>query len=254
MAKKQNKSPAIVRKWTPWVAGFDPHGVYQDVEANRAFFKFIEHWKPEIRIAGGDIWDFKQLRKKSDAHERRESMAIDVAEGKLWLEKLQPTQFLLGNHDQRLWDLAVQAEGVMADYAKLIVRDLEELARKMRCRIFPYSTRTGVFHLGSLKVIHGFRCGINAARMSAKTYGSVLMGHIHQVQIATIEGIEPRTGFSSGCLAKVAMEYNRHQEGALTHECGWAYGVVDLKSGAFQCFLARKVGGQWLLPTGLESF
>lgn len=248
------KSSAIVRKWTRWVAGFDPHGVYQDPEANRSFFKFIEHWNPEIRIAGGDIWDFKQLRKKSDAHERRESMAIDVAEGKLWLEQLRPTHFLRGNHDERLWDLANESEGVVQDYAKLIVRDLEASIKLMRCRMYPYNKRDGVMKLGSLKIIHGFRCGISAARMSAKTYGSVLMGHIHQVQCATIEGLEQRTGFASGCLAQLDMVYNRAQEGALTHEHGWAYGVVDLKSGAFQVWLARKVGGVWLLPTGFETF
>lgn len=244
----------ITRKWTKWVAGFDPHGVYQDKEANRAFFNFIEHWKPEIRIAGGDIWDFKQLRKKSDAHERRDSMAVDVAEGKEWLLKLNATHFLRGNHDERLWDLANQSEGVVQDYAKLIVKDLEETVKNLRCRMYPYNTRTGVMRLGSLKVIHGFRAGISAARMSAKTYGSVMMGHIHQFQCATIEGLEQRTGYAVPCLAQVAMEYNRHQEGALTHETGWAYGVVDQKSGAFQVWIARQFAGLWLLPTGLESF
>jgi hypothetical protein len=244
----------ITRKWTPWVAGFDPHGIYQDKDANRAFFKFIEHWQPEIRIAGGDIWDFKQLRKKSDAHERRDSMARDVAEGKAWLLKLQATHFLRGNHDERLWDLANQSEGVVQDYAKLIVKDLEETVRDLGCRMYPYNTREGVMRLGSLKVIHGFRAGISAARMSAKTYGSVMMGHIHQFQCSTIEGLEQRTGFAIPCLAQVAMEYNRHQEGALTHENGWSYGVVDLKSGAYQVWVARKFAGQWLLPTGLESF
>lgn len=249
----KNKSPHATRKWTKWVAGFDPHGVYQDPEANRAFFKFIEHWKPEIRIAGGDICDFKQLRKKSDAHEKRESMAIDLAEGKLWLEKLQPTHFLRGNHDERLWDLAEQSEGVVQDYAKLIVRDLESLVGKMKCRMYPYSTRHGVMALGSLKVFHGFRCGVSAARMSAKTFGSCMFGHIHQFQLSTIEGLEQRTGFAIGCLAKLDMEYSRHQEGALTHEHGWSYGVVDLKSGAFQVWTARKIGGVWLLPTGFET-
>ncbi len=250
MSKRIN----VTRKWHRWVVGFDPHGVYQDKEANRAFFKFIENWRPEIRVAGGDIWDFKQLRRGADAHERRALMAQDVSEGKLWMEKLKPTHFLRGNHDERLWDLSEQGEGIVQDYAKLIVRDLEKVVQQMGCIMYPYNKRDGVMKLGSLKIIHGYRCGISAARMSAKTYGSVLMGHIHQVQMSTIEGIEQRTGFASGCLAQLDMTYNRAQEGALTHEHGFAYGVVDLKSGAFQCWLARKVGGEWLLPTGLETF
>lgn len=244
----------ITRKWTPWIAGYDPHGVHQDKEANRAFFKFLKHWKPEIRIAGGDIWDFKQLRGKAGPHERRDSMIVDTAAGKDWLLKLEPTDFLRGNHDERLWDLSLQGEGLMRDHAKTIVKDLEKTVEEMQCRMYPYNKRDGVMRLGSLKVIHGYRCGINAARMSAKTYGSVMMGHVHQFQCATIEGLEQRTGYAVPCLAQLDMDYNRAQEGALTHEHGWAYGVVDQKSGLFQVWIARKFGDLWLLPSGLESF
>ncbi len=252
MKPKINRNFSITRKWHKWVAGFDPHGCYQDDEANRAFFKFIDIWKPEIRIAGGDHCDFKQLRKKADPYEKRESMAIDLAAGKQWLERLRPNVALLGNHDARLWDLAIHAEGIVADYAKLIVNDLEKMFSKMNCMVLPYDKRKGVYRLGSLKVIHGYRCGINAARMSAKTYGSVMMGHVHQFQCATIEGLEQRTGYAVPCLAQLDMEYNRAQEGALTHEHGWAYGVVDLRSGFFQVWIARKFSDHWLLPTGLE--
>src|ERR1043166_4631028 len=243
----------LTKNWVRWVAGFDPHGAYQDKHANKAFFKFIEHWNPQIRIAGGDIWDMKQLRKKADAHEKRESMAVDVREGMEWMEKFRPTVFLRGNNDERLWDLASQSEGVAQDYAKLLVGEIEELVSKMGSPMLPYNTREGVYRLGSLKVIHGFRAGINAARMSAKTYGSVMMGHIHQYQCATIEGLEQRTGYAVPCLARVAMEYSRAQEGALTHENGWAYGVLDEKSGFFQVWIARKFAGQWLLPPDRKS-
>ena len=243
----------VMRTWTKWIAGFDPHGVYQDKASNDAFFKFLDLWKPAIRIAGGDIWDFKQLRKKADAYEKRESMAVDVQAGKEWLERLQPTHYLRGNHCERLWDLAQQSEGIVADYAKLIVNNLEELVTKMRCQMFPYNKREGVMRLGDLKVIHGYRAGITAARMSAKTYGSVLMGHGHQIQQAAIEGLDQRTGFMGGCLCKLELEYNRAQEGSLTWEHGFPYGVVDLDSGLFQLWQARELDGKWLLPTGIEE-
>lgn len=245
--------PNITRKWTKWIAGFDPHGVYQDKEANRAFFKFLTQWKPEIRVAGGDVIDAKQLRKKADAHERRESLAIDFSEGKTWLEKLRATHYLRGNHCQRIWDLAEQGEGIVQDYAKILVRDIDTLMIKMRCQMFPYNKRDGVLQIGSLKLIHGFRAGVNAARMSAKTYGSVLMGHGHAIQCATIEGLEPRTGWMCGALCQLDFDYNRASEGTLMHEHGWAYGVVDKNSGAFQVWQARRVGGVWLLPTGVEE-
>lgn len=248
----KKSSPTATRQWKKWVAAFDTHGSHGDPEAQAAFFKFVRHWKPDIRLHGGDCFDFSPLRKRADAHERRDSMAQDVAAGQQFLQQFRPHVYLRGNHCERLWDLAQQGEGVCQDYAKLIIGHIESDLRKMGTLMLPYNKRSGVYSLGSLKVFHGFRCGLSAARMSAKTYGSCLFGHIHQVQMSTIEGLEPRTGFVSGCLAKLDMDYSRHQEGALTHEHGWAYGVVDLKSGAFQCWLARKVGGQWLLPTGFE--
>jgi UDP-2,3-diacylglucosamine pyrophosphatase LpxH len=244
----------ITRKWTKWIAGFDSHGAMADPEANRAFFKFLEHWKPEIRIAGGDQFDFSPLRKKADAHERRASMAEDVTAGKQWLEQLQPTHYLRGNHCERLWDLGKQGEGVVQDYAKLVVRDIERLIQKMGTQMFPYNKRHGVMRLGSLKVLHGYRCGVSAARMMANTYGSSMCGHLHQFQAQTIPGLEQRTGYVVGSLCRLDQDYNRAQEGALTHENGWSFGVVDLKSGLFTVNFARQLDGQWLLPTGLEVF
>lgn len=231
--------------WRKWVAGFDPHGINQDKDANAAFFRFIKDWKPTYRIAGGDIFDFKQLRKKADPHERRDSMAQDVAEGQLWLETFRPTHFLRGNHDERLWDYATQQEGIVADYAKLGVNRLTKLTDGFKCRMFPYNKREGVFTLGSLKFIHGYLSGINAARRTAQIYGSTVMGHGHGIMAQSIEGIEQRTGFMAGCLCKLELDYNRAQPGTLLWEHGFAYGVTNEKTGSFHYWQARKVDGVW---------
>jgi hypothetical protein len=244
----------ITRKWTPWVAGFDPHGQYIDSATEAAFFEFIDRWKPEIRINGGDNWDFKQLRKGASAEEKKELLTADVMAGKAFNERFVPTHLVRGNHDERLWDLAKYGQGVEGSYAVAIVNDLEDSLRSMGTQVFPYDKRRGVMQLGSLKVFHGFRTGVSAARMSGKTYGSCMFGHVHQYQCATIEGLEQRTAYSIPCLAQVDYDYNRAQEGSLTHENGWSYGVVDLNSGAFQVWVARKFDGLWLLPTGLEEF
>ncbi len=238
-------------QWKNFIAGFDPHGINQDIETNEAFFKFAEIWKPVHRIAGGDIWDFKQLRKKADAYEKRDSMAQDVAMGQQWIERLRPTVFLRGNHDERLWDLAEQSEGIVADYAKLGVQRLEKVVSKLHCRMLPYNKRTGVYKLGSLKFIHGFITGVTAARRSAQVYGSVVMGHGHAIQHQPIEGLEQRTGFMAGCLCKLELGYNRAHAGTLVWEHGFAYGAINERTGAFQYWQARRVDGAWLLPTGV---
>ena len=239
--------------WTRFVIGFDPHGINQDKKANDAFFKFIDRWKPAIRVAGGDIFDFAQLRKKADAHERRDSMAQDVAEGLLWLERLRATHYLRGNHCERLWDLAVQGDGIIADYALEGTKRLEDAIRHLRCQMFPYNKREGVLRLGHLKVIHGFAAGLHAARTTALIYGSVTMGHGHAIQMQPIPGLEQRTGFMGGCLCKKELGYNRHLQGTLNWEHGWQYGVVNQETGSFQLWQARQIDGKWLLPTGIEE-
>ncbi len=235
-------------QWRRFAVGFDPHGINQDKPTNEAFFKFLAQWKPHYRIAGGDIWDFKQLRKKSDAYERRDSMAQDVAEGQEWLTRLRPTHFLRGNHDERLWDFAEQQEGIVADYAKLGIKRIETLVSKLRCRMYPYNKRDGVMHLGSLKIIHGYLTGVTAARRTAQIYGSVVMGHGHGIQAQTIEGIETRAGFMAGCLCKLELGYNRAQAGTLNWEHGWGLGVTNEKTGSFQYWQARRIDGVWIVP------
>ncbi len=148
--------------------------------------------------------------------------------------------------------MALQSEGIVADYAKLGVHRLEKVVTKLHCRMLPYNKREGVFKLGSLKFIHGFVGGVTAARRTAQVYGSVVMGHGHAIQMQPIEGIEQRTGFMAGCLCKLELEYNRAQMGTLNQEHGWAYGVTNEKTGSFHYWQARRVDGSWLLPTGME--
>ena len=52
------------------MAGFDVHGDQQDKKACEVFFKFAKDWKPEIRVMGGDLFDFRPLRKKASEDER----------------------------------------------------------------------------------------------------------------------------------------------------------------------------------------
>lgn len=239
-------------EWKRFVAGFDIHGAEQDVSVNKAFFQFVENWKPHYRICGGDVFDFRQLRKKADAYEKRDSMAKDVAMGQQWLQDFRPTHFLRGNHDERLWDLAEQSEGIVADYAKLGVQRLEKLVASLRTQMFPYNKRTGVLKLGSLKFIHGYLTGITAARRTAMIYGSVVMGHGHSIQSATIEGTEPRAGFMAGCLCKTELGYNRAQAGTLSWESGFCFGVINERTGSYQYWQARKIDDCWIVPASLE--
>lgn len=51
--------------WTRFIAGFDFHGDKQNKAACEVFFRFMKDWKPEIRVMGGDLFDFRPLRRKA---------------------------------------------------------------------------------------------------------------------------------------------------------------------------------------------
>jgi len=232
-----------------FVAAFDVHGDKQSPSANRALFRFCEIWKPQIRVMGGDLWDFRPLRRKACEDERRESMATDFRAGIKWLHQFKPTHFTRGNHDERLWELAASDRGVESDYAVNAVGEIENLMRQMKCEMLPYDKRAGVLRLGHLKIIHGFSSGLYAARVHALVYGSCLFGHTHAIDEHAIPGLERRVARNAGCMCELSMEYNARLMGTLKQAHGFAFGVIDSKSGAFQCWQAEEINGKWIIPT-----
>lgn len=233
-----------------FIAVFDNHGDNIDRSAAEKFFEFKEeHWKPHIVIHGGDNFDFRAIRKKASEEERRDSMIEDFDAGMSFLKRLKPTYFLRGNHDERLWDLAKEDRGVISDFAFKGTQEIQGELEKMGCHMLPYDKKRGVLRLGHLKIIHGYICGIAAARRTAQIYGSVLMGHGHAIQCASIEGLEQRTGMMCGCLCDLNMEYTRASVGSMSWSHGFCYGVINEKTGNYFVNQARKVDGKWVLPS-----
>ena len=239
--------------WKRWIAAYDIHGEHQDKKANNALFKFIDLFKPDIRICGGDVWNMGPIRKRADVHEKRDSMKKDFGMGKEWLTRFRPDFLIRGNHDERIFDLALQADGIIKDHADDCIEEIDELMRELGCRMLPYNKRTGILKIGHLHFAHGFKCGINAAREQARTYHNIVVGHGHGIQAQSIEGLERRCGWMVGCLCKLDQDYNRAHTGALVHEHGWGYGVINDRTGDFQMWQARRCGDGWMLPTGFEQ-
>lgn len=234
---------------TRFVFASDLHGDQSEVSATDALAKFIEAFKPKLRIFGGDLWDFRPLRRKACEDERRESMAADYEAGLRWLKGFKPNYFLRGNHDERLWELAAKDRGVESDYAMSGVIEITALLAKMKCRMLPYHNRDGVLRIGHLKMLHGFHAGVNAARQTALVYGSALFGHVHTIDEHSIPGLERRVARSVGCLCKLSMEYNVRTPSALRHSHGFAYGVVNEKTGSYHVWQAEEIDGKWILPS-----
>lgn len=228
-----------------YAAAFDSHGDQADPSATRAFWEFCRYWKPTIRIAGGDHFDFRHLRAKAGEGERYESAQHDFDCGLNFLRKFKPTHVCWGNHDDRVWQQLSHPNQNVVDAATRAVEEIEDAVKG--AKVIPYDKRQFI-QIGDLKIIHGFATGPGAGRRTATVYGRVLMGHNHHKEIASVEGIEEHTCFVSGCLCRLDMPYNARNLASLRHSHGWAYGVA-YPNGHTTCYLASNVKGVWHLPT-----
>jgi hypothetical protein len=235
--------------WTRFLAVFDNHGDKANKSAVEKALKFSGTWKPQIRIHGGDNWNFVPLRRKATEDERHQSLKEDFEAGMHFLDRYKPTHFLRGNHDERLWELAERGQGIEADYALKGIAEIEAELKAIKCAMLPYHKRLGLLRLGHLKILHGFACGVYAARQTALVYGSTLFGHIHAIDEHAIPGLDRRVSRACGCLCELDMDYNARQPNTLRQAHGFAYGVVDMKAGNYHVWVAEEVGGKWVLPS-----
>jgi len=155
---------------------------------------------------------------------------------------------------ERLWELAKADKGLASDYAQEGVEEIESLLKKIGCRSLPYHKRHGVLKIGSLKILHGFYCGVNAARQHALVYGACLFGHVHTVDEHAIAGLERRVARSVGCLCKLDHDYNSRTPSSLRHAHGFAYGIVSERTGKYFIQQAECIEGKWMIPTDFKEY
>jgi hypothetical protein len=229
------------------------HGDQVDPDALAAFLKFNKLWRPDLRVINGDLWNMVPLRRGASADEQRESMQEDFNKGLQILEEFKPNTLLLGNHDVRLWNLAQKGTGIQRDFANQNLAVARRVCQKLGCNVLPYTNREGKLAIGKLNVMHGFGAGLNMARRMVQAYGSLVLGHLHTIDIVSVEGDHRRMGRISGCLCKLDLEYASTQLANLRWQHGWAYGVYDPLSGNYFVWQAEEVDGQWIVPSDIKE-
>jgi len=120
-----------------------------------------------------------------------------------------------------------------------------------KCIMLPYHKRDGIYNIGSLKVIHGMFAGLTAARRHAQVYGSCMFGHTHADDQASVEGVEHRVGYGVGCLCALDMDYNSRHVSTLRQSHGFAYGILNEKTGRFFLWKAKEIDGVWMVPNDI---
>lgn len=229
----------------------DIHGDEQDYAACEVAFKFKDIFKPDISICGGDLWNFSPLRKGASADEQRVSLKNDFTAGVKWFNRFKPTHFLRGNHDERIFELAQYGCGVAADFAGEKLSAIKKMVAKHRCDMRPYHKSRGILSLSGLNFLHGFNCGLSAARQTALFYGSSVFGHCHNDDQQSVGGLEKRTATCASCLCNLDMDFEARKPNSLRHGHGFVYGLLHKTQPIYHVWQARSIAGTWLIPSDI---
>jgi hypothetical protein len=246
-----------------FVYASDSHGDMADPEALEALWTFCKEYKPDVRIAGGDHFDFRALRRgvgQGDA-ESGESLKADLEAGKDFLRRfLRPGGvYLWGNHEHRLDNLISSSSSAMVrDYCQDIKDDINRTARQAGAKtILPYHADRGVYRLGPVAFIHGYAHGVNATTVQGLHYaehgGALIHGHTHNLASIALTQHGSGNAFSAGCLClKEEMGYASARLATSRWGSGFVAGWVDGRD--YKAHLIHKVGRRWVWSADLTFF
>ena len=227
-----------------WVIAYDTHGDMIDKSVESDFFQFVDDFQPDLRIHGGDAFDFRPIRSGVDQNEKMESMKVDVEAGLEFMNRLKPDVWLMGNHDDRLHrTMEHAADGIARQHAHDI---WDGICKALpNTQTLPYGAgNDSIYHIGDLSVLHGSQTGMYVSKQVAEhAASSAIMGHVHSSAMFPLANAKGHVGYTSGCMCNLKMQYARQWRSALKWNHGWAYGYED--AGQASVFLAIKRHNRW---------
>jgi hypothetical protein len=239
-----------------FVVASDNHGDMADAKSSAALWEFIKDFKPQVRVHAGDCFDFRNLRRGASDDEKTSSLEDDWSMGsdffRRFFDGANQNHFLVGNHDDRLWQFQRSATGLLRDYATDGIKRLQAMAKRSRVNVLPYDSAHGILTLGKLSVLHGYHAGVSACRQHANVYGNCLFGHVHTIESAPVASLEPAEARSIGCLCKRDMDYINAKTGKLRWAQGWAYGLL-FDDGTYHLQQVRDIGGRFTYATEFKT-
>ena len=230
-------------KWTKFVYLPDPHGHHVNAKAWGVAKAFIADYRPERIVIGGDFMDLGPLRKGASTEEMNQRMQPDFEAGMKILQDVMPTDVLLGNHDQRLFDTARDDPGLVGDFCDHLSRRLTKWCKSHGIKLTPYHANKFVKLGNQLKALHGNCANMHSAKKMADVYGCCVFGHVHRVQYYRTHSIDRREAWACGCLCDVWQPYNERRQATLSHNHGFAYGEYCSKT--FDVQVAQERNGHW---------
>ena len=194
--------------------------------------KFRDEYKPHTVLHLGDFLDETAFMGKAlgaDSREASTDMTADLARGLGFVERLRPDVLFLGNHDTRAFDLSDHPREIIALAARSVVREIEEVARKLKADLVPYTgvrDRASWRMLGDTAFGHGIFYSMRAGEDHALMLGCpVVFGHTHRLEVQASRSHGGYPAYNIGLLGDInKMEYASRRRATTMWQNGWAYG------------------------------
>lgn len=241
-------------KPTKFVFASDSHGDMADEESLQALYAYCKDFKPDIRIAGGDHFDLRSIRKGAmgDA-EGAESLKEDLDCGIDFLHKFRPTYYLKGNHEYRLEHMKkTHASALVRDYCSDTEDKIDREARRSGVkRILPYHGKRGLLRIGPISSHHGIGTNLTKLGMHYATEGGLFMcghGHTgHQVNLPKHNG---GAAYMAPCLCRIDdMDYAANYLGTARWNNGFIAGWYS--DNDWKAWIIHRIGKKWLWQSDL---
>ena len=155
----------------------DLHAPYQDEKPLKVVESFKKDFKPHVTVALGDWIDATSFSTHAKDVEDFDQLD-EYVEGNILLDRFQPTHWVDGNHEHRLF----RPGNIPQTYRRLLDHRKWLYLKDRGIKYYPYSSHDkDILKFGKLTLIHGFSASQYAAMRAATRYGAVVMGHTHRI-------------------------------------------------------------------------
>lgn len=242
----------ITRKWRRIMALGCSHGQLIDKQAKAAVLKFRQDWNPHDCIHLGDFLDTAAFRGGArGTPDEAEPIQPDLEHGLDFIEQLEPTLVFAGNHENRLWHLAVSPNAVVSHCAQAVLTEIEDTCKKLKAELVPYHVLDGWRRRGNYLFGHGYWFNQMAARDGAEALGNVVFAHTHTTAMQKGRRLDNPTGYTTGTLANIPnMDYASRRRQTMAWSQGFVWGeYCDTKTILWLHENGNnRAGERWRLP------
>ncbi|MEN6534621.1 MAG: hypothetical protein ABFD89_13215 [Bryobacteraceae bacterium] len=244
------------RRWRRWMATGCLHSVYACREYQRNVRAFKKDFRPDRHIELGDVLDTACLRGGArGTKDETEPLEPDVRAALNWIREMEPSDWMLGNHDTRVVELIDHPSAIVAELSRRLWADMQAAAGSVKCKIHHYDIETGWLTLGNTDFGHGFMYNVNAVRdhVEMRRGNNVVMAHVHKPEFVPGRVIGAPWGICVGLGADPRkMKYARRRRQTLAWGHGLAYGYFcdNDSTGnvlSWRCAHGEKEDPRWII-------